>query len=413
MRKYALLLAVVCSLNAANVSFVTDREDAVYELNEQAGFVINSDTPIDCKLTFTFDGAQELKTASVSVAAEPVTSYASLKEPGFLRCILEYTDPETGETKNLAAAAGFEPEKIKPAFEKTPKEFTEFWNERKRRLKFIPINPIMVPVEAGDEDLELFDIKLDCIGKRVRGYYAKQKNALNGKCPAILFLQGAGVYSARKGSVTEYAREGFIALEINAHGVPNGRSREYYAELYKGRLYNYKHWGKESPYTSYFTGMFTRVVRALEFLKNQPEWDGKNLVAYGSSQGGAQALAAAGLDSDVNIVMAAVPGMCDHSGKINGWPRIVPREPDGSYNEQISKAAAYLDCVNFVRQAKARAIFTVGFIDNVCRPTSVYAAYNSSPNQKEIINEPLMGHKFLKKHREYAKTRIIDLVKGQ
>ena len=34
----------------------------------------------------------------------------------------------------------------------------------------------------------------------------------------------------------------------------------------------------------------------------------------------------------------------------------------------------------------------MGFIDGICRPTSVYAAYNDLPGKKEMLNKPLMNH---------------------
>ncbi len=35
------------------------------------------------------------------------------------------------------------------------------------------------------------------------------------------------------------------------------------------------------------------MIRAIDFLTAQPEWDGRTVIVYGSSQGGFQALAAA------------------------------------------------------------------------------------------------------------------------
>jgi len=48
--------------------------------------------------------------------------------------------------------------------------------------------------------------------------------------------------------------------------------------------------------------------------------------------------------------------------------------------------------MNLATRAKAEAIFSVGFIDITCPPTSVYAAYNNYPGKKQILNKPLMGH---------------------
>jgi len=103
--------------------------------------------------------------------------------------------------------------------------------------------------------------------------------------------------------------------------------------------------------------------------------------------------------------------MCDHSGMINGWPLTVPVEKDGTYNKQISESTRYIDSVNFARKSKAYGIFTVGFIDNTCRPTSVYAAYNSFGGvDKQMINEPLMAHAFPQPHCDAVREKILRLI---
>jgi cephalosporin-C deacetylase-like acetyl esterase len=56
------------------------------------------------------------------------------------------------------------------------------------------------------------------------------------------------------------------------------------------------------------------------------------------------------------------------------------------------ETARYFDAMNFATRTKADAVFSVGFVDDVCRPTSVYAAYNNVPGRKRIINEPRMNH---------------------
>jgi cephalosporin-C deacetylase-like acetyl esterase len=142
--------------------------------------------------------------------------------------------------------------------------------------------------------------------------------------------------------------------------------------------------------------MFLRIVRAIDFLTAQPEWDGEHVIVIGHSQGGGQALVAGGIDDRVTLIAPGVPAICDHSGqaagRINGWPKLVPNGADGQPDPQILQAARYVDAVNFATRCKADAIMSVGFIDSVCPPSSCYAAYNVLSGTKSVINEPLMGH---------------------
>jgi cephalosporin-C deacetylase-like acetyl esterase len=147
---------------------------------------------------------------------------------------------------------------------------------------------------------------------------------------------------------------------------------------------------------AYFTGMMLRLIRGIDVLTSQPEWDGKHVVVSGASQGGYQAIAAAGLDARVTFFAAGVPAGCDHSGmlvnRIAGWPKIVPMV-DGKPDNSVVEAFRYLDCMNFATRTKAAgAYFTVGFIDTTCPPTSIYATYNQLNIPKEIYNDIPSGH---------------------
>ncbi|NMA46826.1 MAG: hypothetical protein GX945_09725, partial [Lentisphaerae bacterium] len=61
---------------------------------------------------------------------------------------------------------------------------------------------------------------------------------------------------------------------------------------------------------------YLRVMRSLDFVKTLPEWNGRDLIVVGSSQGGGQAIAAAGLDPQVTLCVAAVPALSDHAGTL-------------------------------------------------------------------------------------------------
>jgi cephalosporin-C deacetylase-like acetyl esterase len=119
------------------------------------------------------------------------------------------------------------------------------------------------------------------------------------------------------------------------------------------------------------------------------------VIALGRSQGGGQALAAGGLDPRVTYVSAEIPTFCDHTGivvgRINGWPRIIPNdtvEPD----PRVVEAVRYYDAMNFAPRIQAQVFVTVGFIDHICPPTGIYAAYNQIKGPKQIWEHLDTGH---------------------
>ena len=54
--------------------------------------------------------------------------------------------------------------------------------------------------------------------------------------------------------------------------------------------------------------------------------------------------------------------------------------------ERVFQTLSYFDGVNFATRAKANALFSVGLMDEVCPPSTVYAAYNywAGPKQIEV-----------------------------
>ncbi len=137
------------------------------------------------------------------------------------------------------------------------------------------------------------------------------------------------------------------------------------------------------------------MLRAIDFLAAQPEWDGRTLVVWGSSMGGAQALAAAGLDSRVTFVAANMPGLCDLTGAVanraGGWPYYLKSAAAGGSPATL-EAVRYYDAVNFASRTRASALIVVGFLDITCPPTTVYTAYNALRGSKEIMHLVSAGH---------------------
>jgi cephalosporin-C deacetylase-like acetyl esterase len=222
-------------------------------------------------------------------------------------------------------------------------------------------------------------------------------NAAKKSLPAVLYVHAAGVKGSwcrsEPGNAMRYARMGAICLDLNAHGMLNGQSDQYYADLEEGELKNYFLQGIESRDDYYFRGMYQRLLRAIDFLASQPEWDGKRILVTGESQGGGQSLAAAGLDSRVSAVVALVPAMCDWFGPVvqrkGGWPQ--PYESKAS-KEKMQKSLPYFDAANLLKGSKATIFVEIGLIDQTCPATSVYSAVNQSKGKKIIYAVPYRPH---------------------
>jgi cephalosporin-C deacetylase-like acetyl esterase len=351
----------------------------------------------------TYNIFEPIEKATITTGEQPVKVTTKATRPGFVRISVQAAG-NTDWGKVNAASVAVEPEKIEPG-QTLPADFDEFWNAQRELVYSTPMYPHLTPVDSGDEKLEAFDLQINCPGgKNCSGYYARPKGAKPGSLPAILYLHPAGVYSSWLNNAKNASKFNAIVYDMNAHGVPNGQPQEFYQQQDQGPLKGYCFVGSEDREKSYFLGMYLRIIRALQFLKEQPEWDGKTLIVRGTSQGGGQAIVAAGLDPDVTLFVTHIAAMCDQSGFLKGhsvgWPRAVfhgnvPRAPVTEYNHKIAETWQYFDAVNFARKAKAAAIVSIGLIDSTCPPCTNYAMFNSLPNPNKVtLDFPDIGHGF-------------------
>ncbi|GHC03614.1 acetylxylan esterase [Cerasicoccus arenae] len=398
-----LLISSFLVLNAqaeTKLNIVTDRADAVYATGETVTFQISllqdgkpsGDESVDW--TITKDGVPPIHNGTVKLKDGRATAIGTLNEPGFLQC--KAVTQVDGKRLEATAGAAIDPEGIQPSMA-CPDDFDEFWNDQLARLDKVPLKVKLTPVPAPPDrpGIECFDIEIDCIGKPVRGYYSRPIGAKPGECPARLCVDGAGVRSTDLLASARWAQRGVISLAINAHGIPNGQPSSYYADLNGGELKNYRIDGRESRETYYFLNMFLRVQRALDFLCEQPEWDGDILMIEGGSQGGAQSMMGAAFDPRVSFYTAMVTAMCDHTGmvagRVAGWPKVVPIL-NGQPDTQVLETSRYFDMVNFAPRIQAEGYFWVGFIDTTCPPTGVYAAYNQLTAPKTMVHATTSSH---------------------
>jgi len=377
-----------------------ERAEPVYKVGEEVRFVVRvtqDDKPVqEGRLTYVLDdeGPNRLASDAVELSGKPVVITGRMDKPGFLRCRVALSLKSRAIVATAAAAVS--PEKIQPSMP-APDDFDAFWQKQKARLAEVPMDPKLTKVDSPDPAVECFDVQVPCAGGApVSGYFARPKDGTKKSLPAILWVHGAGVRSSVLENAVRGAKLGMLSMDINAHGIPNGKPVDYYARLAREDLRDYRHRGRESRDTYYFLGMYLRLVRAIDFLTAQPQWDGKVVAVIGHSQGGGQALVAGGLDDRVTFVATGVPAMCDHTGmvadRVAGWPKLVPTGPDGKPDPKVLETARYFDAVNFAARCKADAIMSVGFVDTVCPPTTNYAAYNQLKGHKEVLNEPQMGH---------------------
>jgi cephalosporin-C deacetylase len=288
-----------------------------------------------------------------------------------------------GKKYSSYSTVGFSPEKIEPTTT-LPGDFREFWDNAINDLKKVPVAPVLTLMPERCTDLvDVYHVRLDNINGKLYGVLCKPKKA--GRYPAVLHVPGAGI-RPYEGDVANASR-GIITLQIGIHGVPVNLPVSFYDDLRVGPLRDYNTINLDDRNNYYYKRVYLGCVRAVDFITSLEDFDGNNLAVHGGSQGGALSIIAASLDKRIKYLAAFYPALADLTGYLHGraggWPHMF-RNDFTNKPEKIA-VSKYYDVVNFARFVTIPGWYSWGYNDNVCPPTSMYAAYNVINAPKELV----------------------------
>lgn len=382
-----------------------DHPDWIYRTGEKAKIKINLfkyGMPQD-GITVRYETGSELmpsdKTGSIVLKnGKAEINIGTLDKPGFRDCI--FSVMINGRKYSHHVKVGFSPDKIKP-YTEMPDGFMDFW---KNNIKEASEFPLKYTKEKAEEyctekiDCYLIKLQLNNRGQAVYGYLIYPKNAKPGSCPVVLSPPGAGIKTIKEPLRHKYyAEEGFIRMEFEIHGLNPTMSEEQFKEIsnaFNGKENGYLTNGLDNKDNYYMKRVYLSCLRCIDLLTSLPEWDGKNVIVQGGSQGGALAMITAGLDKRVTACVVNHPALSDMAGymagRAGGYPHFFRTK--GMDTKEKLETMSYYDVVNFARLIKADTFMTWGFNDNTCPPTTSYAVYNTLECSKEALITPINEH---------------------
>ena len=276
-----------------------------------------------------------------------------------------------------------------------PNDFDDFWQQTVAETAVFPLNAQLVPVDEGLQTIDTYDVTFAGFGGQpVKGWFLLPRQRAE---PLPCVVQYLG-YSNGRGLLFDWLAWpslGFACFVMDTRGqgwaqnrpgatvdiAPQGTGSHVPGFMTQGIL---------DPHTYYYRRLFVDALRALAVVREQSAVDPQKIAITGGSQGGGITLAVAGLDTAVSVAMPDVPFLCYYRRATE----IVDTAPYSeitrycvAHRDQIDTVfhtLSYFDGVNFAARARATALFSVGLMDDICPPSTVYAAYNHYAGPKEM-----------------------------
>lgn len=420
----------VARQRVASVQIVVspDHRDWTYKAGEKAKFTVTvmaDNGPLE-GVTVSYRVAPDMMPANEATATVPASGLVidggTMNAPGFLRCVV--TANVGGKNYRGLATAGFEPEKIQPT-QTQPEDFDAFWNAGKAELARIPLEAktTLLP-EYCTPTVNVYHVSFRTVGSAGGQYTGRFYGILcvpkaEGKYPAILRVPGAGVRPYVPVD-TRMAERGAITLNVGIHGIPVNLPPELYDQMRSSTLNGYHLYNLDDKDRYYYRRVYLSCVRANDFLTSLPGWNGKDLVVTGGSQGGQLTIVTTALDPRVTGCAAQFPAYCDVTGYLHGraggWPHMF--RPDAKTGENFHAenplkiaTTGYYDAVNFAKRIKVPGHYSWGYNDEVCPPTSMFAAYNQIKAPKTLDLALIAGHPIVPEAADAVNAWVADFLK--
>nr|AHG97601.1 acetylxylan esterase [uncultured bacterium] len=284
-----------------------------------------------------------------------------------------------------------------------PADFDEYWESALDEMKAVYPN---IEIKPASFRLNGFDCK-DLYFTGVRGSRIHAKIIMPAgrkNLPIALHFHG---YTGRSQDWNEYiafAAAGFCVFAMDCRG--QGGQSEDMGGVKGNTLHGHIIRGLESGADELlFRHVFLDTVQLSNIAMAMNFTDETRICAYGSSQGGALTLACSALNPQIRILAPAYPFLCDYKrvwqlnlytpAYIELWDYFRMFDPLHKREEEIFTVLGYIDVVNLANRICGETLFAVSLEDDICPPSTSFAAYNNIQAKKDIRIYPDYKHEFL------------------
>ncbi|MDR1430801.1 MAG: acetylxylan esterase [Propionibacteriaceae bacterium] len=281
-----------------------------------------------------------------------------------------------------------------------PDDFASFWKATLAESRGLRQPVQLSRMETVLSVIDVYDVTFSgFMGDPIKAWLRVPHGA-SGPLPAVVDYVGYNGGRGHSLSALHFAGAGFAHFQMDSRGQGSVWSVGDTADPWPSgpQVPGVMTKGIETKEGYYYRRLLTDAVLAVDACAELACVDPQRVFITGGSQGGAMTVAVAGLSDSVLAASARVPFLSD----IRRAVELTDEKPYSELTEYLAchrdrvegvyGVLDYFDSVNFAQQARIPIHLTVGLMDVICPPSTVYAVYNNYLGPKELQVWSHNGH---------------------
>lgn len=290
-----------------------------------------------------------------------------------------------------------------------PADFDTYWETSLTEMRAVRPDIELVPAEFQTPYAECLDLYFTGVGEaRIHARVVRPRYP-QGANPAILMFHG---YSGNAGDWIDklpYAAMGFTVAALDCRGQ-GGSSQDvggHSGMTWHGHIIR----GIDgSPQDLMYRSIFLDAAQLAYIVMDMDHVDPTRVGVTGPSQGGALTLACAALAPEIKRAAPVFPFLCDYKRvweldlDSNAYAELRDyfrwQDPLHQREADIFTRLGYIDVQHLCPRIRAETYMAVSLRDQICPPSTQFAAYNKITAMKQLEVYPDFGHEDLHGHAD-------------
>jgi len=285
----------------------------------------------------------------------------------------------------------------KPALDK-PDDFEQFWKRVKEEALATVVNGHRELKSTYMNEIHTYEVTFDgYAGTTIHATLSIPQNSINSQpSPCLIMLPG---YTSERSNSYQHAHwilmgVAVLSVDVRGQGKDTGNNLGSAHGMAKGWITE----GLLDLEHCYYKAVAIDLLRALSWLKIQPDIDTTRIGVIGASQGGGLASMLTALDDTICMLVADIPNMChinygmlNSTGSLSEVAEFCRRRPEQL--QAVLDTLSYFELIHMADRIQVPVLMSVGLQDTVCTPEQIFPFYHVIASEhKQLEIYPFSGH---------------------